>query len=161
MPISDDLRARIRATHRLLEEEGKPCGGRHIARYLRYERPVAITSEDEDAIFDAGWLAEVGKAIRGITTTAGIRTVLSAPGEEGRSYKQLSFCLLTDALGILQMYESTERAYRIQTRGWWQICERLRGAPEGTTVADLFPSEDRWERYWNAVRDSDLWEQAA
>ncbi len=161
MPISDDLRARIRATHRLLEEEGRPCGGKHISNYLRRERPVEITPADEDALFDSGWLTEIGKAIRGITTSSGVRTVLSAPGEEGRSYKQLSFCLLTDALGILQMYESSERAYRIQSRGWWQICERLRSEPADTTVADLFPSEERWERYWSAIRDSDLWDIAA
>lgn len=161
MPVSDDLRGHIRATHSLLESEGRPCGARHIVRYLRSERPFALSAPDEDALFDAGWIAEVGKAIRSVATSIGNRTVVSAPGEEGRSYKQLSFVLLPDAIGVWQMYESQEGAYRVQRQGWFLICERLRSMPEGTSVADLFPSEDRLDGFWQSVRGTDLWEVAA
>lgn len=161
MAVSDDLRSRVLATHHQLESEKRPCGTPHIVHYLRFEHPVALSDEDENAIFDAGWRAEVGRILRGIATSEGNRTMQSVPGEHGRSYKQLSFMVLTDALGVLQTYESGEHAYRVQRQGWWLICSRLRELDTGATVADLFPSEERWDKFWQGIRDSDLWTQAA
>jgi hypothetical protein len=33
--------------------------------------------------------------------------------------------------------------------------------PIGSTLADIFPSEDRWDAYWDAIKQSDLWADKA
>lgn len=161
MPLTDHLRAIIQSTHKTLEGDGEKSGTRAIVNYLRFTRPTTLEPQDEDAIWDAGWVALVGQVYRNVKTEGGNRKVMSVAGEDGRSWKQMQFVDLGAALSILQDYSGSARAYRIQERGWWEIVQRLRQMPVGSTVADIFPSDQQWDSYWDAIKQSDLWSAEA
>lgn len=160
-PVSDDFREKIIGAHAQLEEERRPTGTRAVAHFLRTERPLTLLASEEEALWDAGWRTVVGYVLRSVRSEGGERTILSVPGEEGPNYKQLSLIFLTDALGIVQAYESRVEGNRLQREGWWKITLRLREMPEGSSVADIFPDEERWDTFWRGIRSSDLWQDAA
>lgn len=157
-PKGARLRKEIRRARDSLSHAARACGTNEIVRYLRFEKPLRLTPEEEDVIWDNGWKETVKNSIRG-TKVGGLRNLHSVLVNGGRRYEQLVLVTIDQARQIRDSYADREAENGHLREAWDRAL--VEWERRGTTLrfGEAF-DEDEFGDFFAAADEADENEDA-